>query len=421
MFSLTGCEPNKPHTSAPADPAAAPARRAPVTITALIWAPDWQAEMRQTAAQFSRLNPDIAVKLEFMTGNSVEENLKPRIAAGTLPDLVSVNPNPYAAELADRGVLADVGESTAWRRLIPGVKADWISPDGKRFGISGGIATTLIYYNKDMFRAAGIGRLPANFDEFLAVCERLKNAGYTPMFWSGGFPNLLANGAFSFGFANNIVARTPDWKARIADGTLALDTPAGADIFAKIRTVAQRGYTQARPLESGPQDGIKAFAEGKVAMAFQGSWEAGSLLHAPGFEVGMLVPPWNARGAAIVPVIGSETGFAVSATANKAAAMRFLEYVTGVGFAIAKKKRQNIAPFASSIEARDGEPQIRDYLANIERLPLTGSPYYSMLPSSSIELLHRLIQDVLADKVTPRQAAHLLESSIRDAARAHHK
>ena len=53
----------------------------------------------------------------------------------------------------------------------------------------------------------------------------------TPIFWNGGFPNILGNGPFSFGFANNIVARTPDWKARIADGTLKLDNAAGADIL----------------------------------------------------------------------------------------------------------------------------------------------------------------------------------------------
>lgn len=419
---MAGCGPKA--TPPVAEPGAAPATVTPVTITALIWAPDWRAGMQQIATEFSRRNPDITVKLEFMGGNSVEENLKPRVAANNLPDLVSVNPNAYAAELADLGRLTDIGESTAWRRMLPTLKADWMSPNGKRFGISGGIAAPLIYYNKAQFRAAGIGQLPRNFDEFLDVCERLKRSGHTPLYWSGGFPNLIGNGAFSFGFANNIVANTPDWKARIADGTLALDTPAGADIFAKIRNIARRGYTQPNVLESGQEEGISAFVDGKVAMAFQGTWAAGRLLHPPGLEVGVFLPPWNARGAARVPVLGSETGFAVGATANKAAAMRFLEYLTGVGFAIEQKQRQNIAPFApfsNSGEARQGDPQILAYLAQIESAPVTGSPYYSMLPSNTIELLHRLIQDVLADKLTPRQAARQLETSIRDEARAHHK
>lgn len=416
---LAGCKPS-PVSTAPAAGAAVP----PVTITALIWAPDWPEEMQRIAAEFTRRNPDVKVDVQFMVGNSVEENLKPKVAARNLPDLMSVNPNPYAAELADQGVLADVGATSAWQRLRPGLKADWMSPNGKRFGISGGVAATLIYYNRAMFEQAGITRPPTDFSEFLDVCARLKKAGFTPIYWNGGFPNLIGNGAFSFGFANNVVPTTPDWKARIADGTLALDNAAGADIFARIRTVAQRGYTQPNYMQSGYDDGIRAFVEGRTAMAFQGTWAAGALLHPKSFEVGVFMPPWNDKGAASVPVIGSETGFAVGETANKAAAMRFLEFIAGEGFAIQQKKRQNIAPFASPAAAATVlavDPRIEAYLAQVEAAPVTGSPYYSMLPANTIDLLHLLIQDVLSNKRSPQQAARQLEASIRDEARKNNK
>ena len=416
VLVLAACKPSP--SPASAAPKTAPA---PVTISALIWAPDWQDEMRSIAAEFNRLNPDVRVELEFMSGNSVEANLKPKVAARALPDLMSVNPNAYAAELADRGMLADVGTSLAWQRLRPGLKADWLSPNGKRFGIAGGVAATLIYYNKSMFRQAGIDRLPTSFAEFLGVCERLKQAGFTPLYLSGAFPNLIANGAFSFGFANNIVTTTPDWKARIADGTLVLDSGAGADIFGKIRTLAQRGYTQAKPMESGYPDSISSFAEGRTAMAFDGTWAAGGLLHPQGFEVGVLVPPWNDQGHTSVPVIGSETGFAVGETANKALALRFLEYLSGPGFTIQQKKRQNIAPFAAETATQDGDPLILAYLEQIGRAPVTGSPYYSMLPANTIDMLHLLIGDVLSNRLTPRQAARRLQTSIRDEARSNNK
>jgi multiple sugar transport system substrate-binding protein/raffinose/stachyose/melibiose transport system substrate-binding protein len=416
---LAGCKPAAAPATAGAGAAAA---AAPVTITALIWAPDWPEEMQRIAAEFTRQNPDVKVDVQFMVGNSVEENLKPKVATRNLPDLMSVNPNPYAAELADQGVLADVGNTQAWQRVRPGLKADWMSPNGKRFGISGGVAATLIYYNKDMFAKAGIARLPTDFGEFLAVCERLKRAGFTPIYWSGGFPNLIGNGAFSFGFANNIVPKTPDWKARISDGTLALDNPAGADIFAKIHTIAQRGYTQPNFMQSGYDDGIRAFVEGKAAMAFQGTWAAGALLHPKSFEVGVFVPPWNDKGAASVPVIGSETGFAVGETANKEAATRFLEFIAGDGFAIEQKKRPNIAPFVTPAgTASVADARIEAYLAQVEAAPVTGSPYYSMLPANTIDLLHLLIQDVLSNKLTPQQAAHQLQASIRGEASKNNK
>ena len=387
------------------------------TITALIWAPDWPDEMDKVAAAFTRLNPDIKVDVQFMIGNSVEENIQPRLASRKLPDLISVNPNAYAAALAERGVLADVGHTAAWGKLLPSPKSDWVTPNGKRFGIAGGVAATVMYYNKTMFAQAGVERLSTNFSQFLEVCARLKKAGFTPIVWNGGFPNILGNGPFSFGFANNVVPRTPDWKERIAAGTLNLATPAGADIFAKIKLVAQRGYVQPGFMSTGYDDGIALFTEGKAAMVFQGTWAAGRMMHGQRFETGVFLPPWNDAGTQAVPVIGSETGFAVCETARKEAAIRFLEFIMGQGFLIQQQRRQNIAPFAQSSGAAAGDPQIVAYLDAANGAPVTGSPYYSMLPANTIDMLHPLLQDVLFGKVTPLQAARRLDASIRDEAK----
>jgi multiple sugar transport system substrate-binding protein/raffinose/stachyose/melibiose transport system substrate-binding protein len=416
LLALAACQ--RGHGD-PAAPAPAPAPH--TTITALVWAPDWPDEMHRVAAEFTRLNPDVEVNVQFMIGNSVEENIKPKIASRNLPDLMSVNPNAYSAALAEQGVLADVGHTAAWDKLLPSLKSDWMSSNGKRFGIAGGVAATLMYYNKDMFANAGIERLPTDFSEFLAVCERLKKAGFTPIVWNGGFPNILGNGPFSFGFANNVVAKTPDWKARIAAGTLDLATPAGADIFAKIRLVAQRGYVQPGMLGTGYDEGIELFTEGKAAMAFQGTWAAGRMMHGKGFKTGVFMPPWNDGGTAPVPVIGSETGFAVCETPRKEAAVRFLEFIMGKGFALQQNKRQNISPFVVAPGPMVSDPQIVAYIDAATRAPVTGSPYYSMLPANTIDLLHPLIQDVLAGKVTPPQAARRLDASIREEARKNYK
>ncbi|WP_244922976.1 ABC transporter substrate-binding protein [Paraburkholderia silvatlantica] len=414
MLLLLGCDQHNGARSSEA----APAR---TTITALIWAPDWPEEMLQIAAEFDKLNPDLHVNVQFMVGNSVEENIKPRVAAGTLPDLVSINPNAYAAELADQGVLADVRQSSAWKNMLDPLKADWTSRDGKGFGISGGVATTMIYYNRAMFAKAGIDTLPTNFDEFLAVCARLKQAGMIPVMWYGGFPNMLGNGPFASGFANNVVAREPQWKEKMADGTLNLDTPEVADIFARIALIPERGYAQPSFMTTGYDEGIRLFREGKVAMAFQGSWAAGLMLRGNDFSVGVFVPPWNARGQRVVPVLGSETGFAVCETPNKAAATRFLEFIAGKGFPILQRKRHNVSPFQQGMGTVVTDVEIVDYTNALSRYPVTASPYYSSLPSNTIELVHKLMQDVLLRKMTPRQAAERLDISVKTEAKMHYK
>jgi multiple sugar transport system substrate-binding protein/raffinose/stachyose/melibiose transport system substrate-binding protein len=406
------------------DDTASPKRNASAQtqITALVWAPDWPDEMHRIADEFHRAHPNISVDVQFMIGNSVEENLKPKIATRNLPDLVSVNPNAYSAELAEQGVLADLGETAAWDNMLESLRPDWTSRRGKRFGISGGVAATLIYYNKEMFKRAGIAAPPGNFEEFLAACAKLKKAGFTPMVWTGAFPNTLANGPFSFGFANSVAARHPrDWKQRIADGSLDLGSGDAVDIFARIKLIADKGYLQRGYMNTSYDEGMQLFADGKAAMAFQGTWSSGALMQGKGFSTGVFVPPWNARGKTVVPVVGSETGFAVCDTRNKKAALQFLEFIYGKGFAIQQNKRQNIPPLKQVSGKVVSDPQIVDYVQRVSQAPLTVPLYYSYLPTNTIDLLHPLLQEVLLGKISPRQAALTLDRSIRHEARTENK
>lgn len=391
------------------------------TITALVWAPDWPDQMHSLAQAFTAENPDVAVEVQFMIGNSVEENVKPKVASNNLPDIVSLNPNAYAGQLADMGVLADVGGTRAWRNMLEPLKAEWTSSGGKQFGIAGGLAASVIYYNKALFEQAGIATPPDNFEAFLAACEKLKHAGITPLAWSGGFPNVLANGPFSAGFANNVVAAEPDWKRKIADGSLDLDRPAVADIFAKIKLLPAKGYTQPDYMATGYDDSIALFRQGKVAMAFLGTWAFGALTRGKKFEVGAFIPPWNAAGTEVVPVLGSETGFAVGATAHQDAAMRFLEFMYGRGLAIQHGGRQNIVPVKDPAPELQSDLQVRDYVYAIQNKPLTAEPYYAYLPSNTMTMLHPLLQDVLLGRRSPRQAAALLDRSVKNEAMREHK
>ena len=389
---------------------------AQTTITALVWAPDWPDQMHQLAAAFTQENPDIAVEVQFMIGSSVEENLKPKAASGTLPDIVSINPNAYAARLADSGALADIGQTAVWRSMLPALQPEWTSDAGKKFGIPGGVVASLIYYNKAMFAQAGIERLPENFDDFLAVCEKLRRAQLTPLVWSGGFPNMLAAGPFSAGFANNVVAADPDWKRKLETGGLDLDQPAVADIFDKVRLLPDRGYTQADYMNTGYDDSMALFTRGKVAMAFSSTRNFGVLGRPADFPVGMFIPPWNAAGKEAVPVIGSETGFAVSTGANQAAATRFLEFMFGRGLAIQHDKRQNIVPLADPPPELQSDSTVMQYVRQVQGKKLKAEPYYAYLPSNTLALLHPLLQDVLLGRTTPRQAAQALDRSVRNEA-----
>ncbi|WP_288410349.1 extracellular solute-binding protein [uncultured Herbaspirillum sp.] len=417
---LNGCERNDEQAATPETSASAVG--APVVLTALVWAPDWSEEMHRVADAFMHAHPEVRINLQFMIGDSVEENLKPRAATDSLPDIVSVNASPYTAALADQGMLADLGHTRAWGDLLAVLQREWTSPGGRRYGIPSGLATTLIYYNRDMFERAGISTPPGDFEAFLAAGAALRKAGFVPLALSGAFPNMLGNGPFSYGFAN-AVANVPDWRERIAKGSLQLDNADGIAIFSHLRTLMDKKMVQADCLRAGYDATLRQFAEGRAAMTFQGTWAAGKLMNTSGLRVGVFVPPWNDKGRPLKPVLGSETGFAVaqrSDTRHRQAAAQFLDFLYGPGMSIWQAKRQNIPPLRVIAPEVSGDPALFALVQQMAGEAASGNTpglYYSLLPVNTIEVLHPLLQAVLAGSQSPAHAARVLQDSIAEQAR----
>ncbi len=71
----------------------------------------------------------------------VEGYLMPKAASGEMPDFISINGGSFGADLADRGILADLRGTFAEKNTIDAVKPQFTSPKGKLFGIAGGVST----------------------------------------------------------------------------------------------------------------------------------------------------------------------------------------------------------------------------------------------------------------------------------------
>jgi multiple sugar transport system substrate-binding protein len=182
MASLVACS-NPTITVSPSSSASTPSSSASASvvklsgnISALIWLPDAPQLIQEWVKGYNAVNPDVKVDVQMMVGQGLAENIQPRIAANTLPDLFSTNVSELCSSIADKAMLADLGDTKSWNEQLDGIKTAWTSPKGVKFGISCGVASSLIYYNQDLFTKAGITTLPANWDEFLAACEKLKTA-----------------------------------------------------------------------------------------------------------------------------------------------------------------------------------------------------------------------------------------------------
>ncbi|MEZ4699042.1 MAG: ABC transporter substrate-binding protein [Rhodothermales bacterium] len=130
--------------------------------------------------EYERLHPDIDVVFEQFPGSSLKDfeiKLRLRFASGQAPDIFFIN-DRVVAEFARFGLLSPAPDFiTAYAdsmSLNPAIR-DAPYFGGVSYGITSDIAPTVLYYNKDMFREAGLDpeRPPRTWSELLDYADRL--------------------------------------------------------------------------------------------------------------------------------------------------------------------------------------------------------------------------------------------------------
>jgi len=139
---------------------------------------------------FEERNPDIDIIIEQFPGSSLKDfeiKLRLRFSSRQAPDLFHVNSN-VASQLATLGLLAPAPQSVVehieTNSINELVEASGVI-DGTAYGLTSDGVWTALYYNKDMFREAGLDpeRPPETWDELVEMADQLtvRNADGDPV------------------------------------------------------------------------------------------------------------------------------------------------------------------------------------------------------------------------------------------------
>jgi multiple sugar transport system substrate-binding protein/raffinose/stachyose/melibiose transport system substrate-binding protein len=386
-------------------------------VNLFAWLPDNPDIVVNWVNAFEEKYPGIKVNAQMMTGQGLIENLQPRFASGNIPDVMSFELSSFYKDLVDAGHIADLGDTEAWAEMVPAMQKAW-THNGVRYGISGGVCTTLIYYNMDYFEQAGISSVPEDWQQFLDVCEKLKSAGITPLVWYGGFPNMLSNGPLSWGLANYVYPRDPNFIENIADTKYDFaSNPGWLETYEKMDILNKKGYFMDGFTSTDYGQGQEFFNNGDAAMFFAGTWQAAYVIDQGDFETGLFLPPWNDPGEELVTVNASETGWSVGKNDNEKLGKLLLDFMFHENWATYQNPRGCVTPFkgdkndkldpklAAAMEELNKYPQFVDLFARVlpppvgtEGRTLGQSIYIDKTPEEVIPLLTKVQNDWFATK-----------------------
>ena len=231
----------------------------------------------------------VEVEVQGIPDEQYDQNLRAKIASGGGVDVFAglneeKDPGSFMTEVADPAFQERMPES---------VFDSMLGTDGKLYGIpaADGLSTFGIFYNKDVFEAAGVTEQPETLDDLTAALTAVKESGVTPLFLSGkdGWTLLQHRNAVNANFIGDNAELPKELAMNKGNWS---DLSGFSEQYEALATWAEDGLTNADILTASYEQATAAVANGTAGAVINGSWVLGEIRGAnPGGSFGFFALP----------------------------------------------------------------------------------------------------------------------------------
>ena len=257
---------------------AATTARAQTQTTLKIAYPAWDSTEQQNAvmgifAEYEKQNPNIKIELISLPFPVLRQRLVVAARAGDPPDVAYVD-GRWVPEMATPGLLSDITDSVAKLDRKDWHDEPWkgATVRGRIFAVPDRIDPWLVYYNTDLFQAAGISSFPKTMDELAAAAKKLTAGNVYGWGLIGAKDSSLISRFVTFLYAFHGDLLTADGKKSAFGQKEAVDALRFyTDLLVKHKAA------QPSAMANGINDVNQLFLTGRAAMIVDGPWRQGSL------------------------------------------------------------------------------------------------------------------------------------------------
>jgi multiple sugar transport system substrate-binding protein len=355
-------------------------------------------------AAFEEANPDVRVVNVESAGDGYEglaQTALLGLAAGSPPDLVQVGFTLLPTLVASGGPLAldPFMDDSGFDRssLMPGM-LELGELDGSHYIMPIGVSTPVMYYNLDLFRAAGLDpdKPPTTWEEAREAAQALVDAGYQGILWGWSITGNWLFQTMLEGAGGRMGEDT-------ASGHLAtFGDEAGERVLTYLQELARDGLM---PVTEAT---VQTFASGQLGMLVDSSFQRVNTPRQVDAEVRLAAVPIPEGGVTRLPAGGNGVMLFSRDPAKQAAAWRFLEFLAGpvAGRIVAENTGYTPANAALLEELARENANDPDYVLVLEQMG-NVVPWHAW-PSDNGPRISQVIKDmqleVLLGRATARAA-----------------
>jgi len=264
--------------------------------------------------KFTEKYPHITIEFESAPTDQFETVIKTRLASGDAPDLFGVFPGTKKDPFVEANYLMDLSDQEWVSRLYDSSQSV-ASYDGKVYALPIDSNVLGVVYNKQIFAELGL-EVPTNWDEFLAVSEKIKAANITPI--AIGNKDLWITQLIPYAMAPTaIYQENISFDEQMSKGQATFTGSPWKQMMTDYLALDQKGYFNKGVLGTTYDQTVQLIASEKAAMTLNGNWVLSLIKQAnPDMDLGMFPLPYNMEGqdAWVASSVGAMT--AISATTS---------------------------------------------------------------------------------------------------------
>ncbi len=311
-----------------------------ITLTYAIWDRNQQPGMEAIAAAFTEKNPHITIEVNVTNWGEYWTKLEASATGGAMPDIFWMHIAQFNM-YAEHGMLLDLTGKIP-NSLLSNFPEDLVSLysfDGAQYGVPKDFDTIGVFYNKDLFDAAGVAYPDGDWDwsEFTETARQLTKDGIwgtaAPMDAQQGYWNTMHQAG---GFVISEDKKTSGFDD--VNSLRGLEWWVGLSLNEKVsppsRVLEENGF-------------FEMFMAEQIAMVMLGSWMVPGITQNPELvdKIDVVALPYDKEAASIY------NGLAYSGSAktkHKEEVLAFLE------FCATEEANLIQAEYASAIPAYKG-------------------------------------------------------------------
>ena len=376
-------------------------------VTLHVWTIDFQNQyMFPLAQEFEKLHPDIKVEVKHVQFQDMNNDLARASVTGDAPD-VSYIDNPNIDLFRSRGLLLNLAPMIARSKVIDLSKFYPAPLSAAKYGdavygIPRGANTLALYYNADMFKAAGLdpNKPPQTWAELLADAKTLTD------------PAKHVYGiAFSAVASEEGTFQFLPWLQMAGGDYDKLNTPGDVKALEFWQTLIDQKLASPDTLVRSQFDSTATFNAGDAAMAISGPWELPRMSQDAKFDYRVALLPTMTQGGLRVSALGEGDNVILKQSKHPKEAFELLEFLVSQ-----MPHLWNDWGFLPVEQVQVDNPKWpSDYALFLEALKTARvrgpSPQWADISVA----IQTAIQSALTHQATAQQALNTAQSAVDDA------